>query len=323
MYLDKYLLNLRFYLFLLISFSVLYSQDVKGLGGNIFKESKQNIHSERSDEYQKDSIIPVPNLTGRIVDLTNTLTYYQIQALSEKLEKLEREKGAQIVVLIIPTTGIESIEEYSIKVAEKWKIGREGIDDGVILLIAMNDRKIRLEIGYGLEGAIPDAVAKRIIDDIIVPEFKKENFYGGINKGVDAIINLIKGEELPLLKENPHKKEAELEEWKTWIAWSTIIFSFIVHFFIGHFYAIIVSTILFSIISFIIFAILGFNNYLETFFIILICSILGVSWYFFLFLGILGGGSRSSSSSRGGFSSGGGFSGGGGSFGGGGASGRW
>ncbi|MCB1314503.1 MAG: TPM domain-containing protein, partial [Leptospiraceae bacterium] len=97
----------------------------------------------------------------------------------------------------IPTTGAEAIEQYSIRLAEEWKIGRDGVDDGVILLVAKEDRKLRIEVGYGLEGAIPDAGANRIIDEFIVPEFKRGNFYDGIAAGVDALAILIRGEDLP------------------------------------------------------------------------------------------------------------------------------
>ncbi|GIX43567.1 MAG: hypothetical protein KatS3mg129_3300 [Leptospiraceae bacterium] len=299
----KLLLVISFFFFI---FSV-KSEPPKGVGGNIFQDSKKSV-SFNSEEinFQKDKEVPVPELTGRVVDLTGTLTDYQIRLLSKKLEALEKEKGSQVVVLIVPTTGIETIEEYSIKVAEKWKIGRAGIDDGVILLIAKNDRKLRIEVGYGLEGAIPDAIAKRIIDEIIVPEFKKGNFFVGIDKGTDAIITLIKGEELPL----PEKKQS-IEDFGEWIFWAPLIFSFILHLIIGAFLAVLISIILFNILGIFFY---GFS--LEIFFIIVIASILGVSWYRF---------SGGSSSGSGGWSgsSGGGFSGGGGSFGGGGASGSW
>jgi len=115
--------------------------------------------------------VPVPALTGRVVDLTGTLTADQKTALEAKLAAFEAEKGAQIAVLLVPTTQPEAIEQYSIRVVEAWKLGRKGVDDGVLLLIAKNDRKMRIEVGYGLEGVLPDAVAKRIISEVITPFF--------------------------------------------------------------------------------------------------------------------------------------------------------
>jgi len=100
-------------------------------------------------------------------------------------------------VLIVPTTEPEAIEQYSIRVADAWKIGREKEDDGVIVVIAKNDRKMRIEVGYGLEGAIPDAYAKRIISEQMGPKFKRGDFYGGLNAATDQIAGLIEGEDLP------------------------------------------------------------------------------------------------------------------------------
>ena len=139
----------------------------------------------------------VPELKGRVTDLTGTLNSQQAGSLEASLKTFEEEKGSQVVVLIIPTTDPEPISSYSIRVAEEWKIGRGGVDDGVILLIAMDDRQLRIEVGYGLEGAIPDAYAKRIIENLILPQFRQGRFYDGISDGVGAIMGLIEGEELP------------------------------------------------------------------------------------------------------------------------------
>ena len=142
--------------------------------------------------------VAVPPLSARVTDLTGTLDAGQRAALEARLEAFERAKGSQVVVLILPTTQPETIEQYGIRVAEAWKIGRGGnIDDGVILLVAKDDRKLRLEIGYGLEGAVPDAVSKRIIDEVIVPAFRAGDFYSGISEGVERIIGVIEGEPLP------------------------------------------------------------------------------------------------------------------------------
>lgn len=137
-------------------------------------------------------------LTSSVTDYTHTLDSSQINLLTTKLDNLEKEKGSQVVVLIVPTTEDKTIEEYSLEVAEKNLIGRKGVDDGVLFLIAKNDRKMRIEVGYGLEGAIPDATAKQIISDIVTPYFKQGNFYEGVDSGLNAITKRINGEELPV-----------------------------------------------------------------------------------------------------------------------------
>ena len=139
----------------------------------------------------------VPQLTRHVTDLTGTLTAQQVDALDAKLVALEQRKGAQLVVLMVPTTGDQDIESYSLAVAEANKIGRKGTDDGILLLVAKNDRRDRIEVGYGLEGAVPDAATARIRRDYIESRFKQGDFYGGLDAGVDALIKLIDGESLP------------------------------------------------------------------------------------------------------------------------------
>ena len=141
--------------------------------------------------------VAIPPLSARVTDLTGTLSAPQIQSLDSRLRDFERAKGSQIAVLVVPTTEPESIEQYSIRVADAWKIGRARVDDGVILLVAKADRRLRIEIGYGLEGAIPDAIAKRIESEVIAPHFRVGDFYGGIAAGVDALMKSIAGESLP------------------------------------------------------------------------------------------------------------------------------
>jgi uncharacterized protein len=141
--------------------------------------------------------VAVPPLVGRVVDQTGTLSSDEIASLNRKLRDFEARKGSQIAVLIVPTTLPEEIEQYSIRVAEAWKIGRKKVDDGAILLVAKNDRKLRIEVGYGLEGALTDVTSKRIIDEIITPKFRNGDFAGGISDGVDRIIGVINGEPLP------------------------------------------------------------------------------------------------------------------------------
>src|SRR5258706_12150916 len=140
--------------------------------------------------------VAVPPLKAHVTDLTGTLTGTQQQDLDRRLREFESRKGSQIAVLMLPSTQPETIEEYSIRVAEAWKVGRAKIDDGVILVVAKNDRKLRVEVGRGLEGAIPDAVAKRVVSDVITPHFKTGDFYGGIAAGTGALMKLIEGEGL-------------------------------------------------------------------------------------------------------------------------------
>jgi uncharacterized protein len=141
--------------------------------------------------------VAVPPLSGRVVDQTATLSSDDIASLTQSLKDLETRKGSQIAVLIVPTTAPETIEQYSIRVAEAWKIGRKKVDDGALLVLAKDDHRLRIEVGYGLEGALNDATAKRIIDEIITPKFRSGDFAGGISAGVDAIINVVNGEPLP------------------------------------------------------------------------------------------------------------------------------
>jgi uncharacterized protein len=141
--------------------------------------------------------VAVPPLVGRVVDQTGTLSSGSVDTLNQTIRAFEARKGSQVAVLIVPTTDGEAIEQYSIRVAEAWKIGRKKIDDGVLLVIAKNDRKLRIEVGYGLEGALTDATSKRVIDEIITPRFRSGDFSGGISAGVDRILRIIEGEKLP------------------------------------------------------------------------------------------------------------------------------
>lgn len=146
----------------------------------------------------------IPVLSSPVIDITNTLSSAEQQALAQKLSAFAQEKGSQIALLIVPTTQPEDIAQYSLRVAEAWQIGRDKEDDGVIILLAKNDRKMRIEVGYGLEGAIPDAIAKRIISDVMAPYFRQGNFPAGLNAAVDQLMALISGEALPA----PAKKQA-------------------------------------------------------------------------------------------------------------------
>ena len=147
--------------------------------------------------------VPVPPLEARVTDLTATLSAEQVRSLELRLQQLEAKSPAQMAVLLVPSTQPESIEQYSMRVVEAWKLGHKAgssvdqkeADQGLLLLVAKNDRKVRIEVGYGLEGQIPDAIARRIIDEVITPRFKRADFAGGLMEGVSRIEGLILGGE--------------------------------------------------------------------------------------------------------------------------------
>ena len=142
--------------------------------------------------------VALPALSDRVTDLTATLSAEDRAALTASLATLEKDKGAQVVIVLLPTTQPESIEQFGIRLAEAWKIGRKGVDDGVIVIVAKNDRKMRIEVGYGLEGAIPDAIAKRIVAEQMAPRFRAGDFAGGLRATVATLDKLIRGEALPV-----------------------------------------------------------------------------------------------------------------------------
>jgi uncharacterized protein len=269
--------------------------------------------------------VAVPPLKARVIDLTHTLSTSQAQTLESRLRDFERGKGSQIAVLMLPSTQPETIEEYSIRVAEAWKIGRARVDDGVILVIAKNDRKLRVEVGRGLEGAIPDAVAKRVVSDVITPLFRSGDFYGGIAAGTDALMKLIEGEGLPAPRSG-----VTLSGIHRAIDFQTIFWLFVAlvlthALFKRLFGRVIGAGISGGIVGAIVWVAAG----------VLVFAIVGGLIGFVVALinglGSRGGGWSSGPggwsgggwSGGGGYSGGGGFSGGGGDFGGGGASGSW
>jgi uncharacterized protein len=147
-------------------------------------------------------LVAVPALTGRVVDLADSLSAVQQQDLDKRLSAFEQRKGSQIALLIVRSTHPETIEQYAIRVAEQWKLGRKKVDDGAILLIAKEDRTLRIEVGYGLEGALNDATCKRIIDELIVPRFRDNDFFIGVSVGLDAMMRVVDGEALPALAQS-------------------------------------------------------------------------------------------------------------------------
>lgn len=280
--------------------------------------------------------VAVPPLTGRVVDQTATLSASDSDALTRRLKDLETRKGSQVAVLIVPTTQPETIEQFSIRVAEAWKIGRKKIDDGALLVVAKDDHKLRIEVGYGLEGALPDVTARRIIDEIIVPRFRTGDFAGGISDGVDRIIRVIDGEPLPKpTPEASHHVDPDMAFNLIFSPFGFIGFLAIAGISRGLFGRLLGSGVTAGVVGAIFWLLLGS---------IALSAVFGIVAFFLTMFGDAimaasqqasrsgrggSGGGWSSGSSGGSWSSGsssgdsGGFSGGGGSFGGGGASGSW
>jgi uncharacterized protein len=269
--------------------------------------------------------VAVPPLQARITDLTGTLSASQVQNLDSQLHAFERAKGSQIAVLMLPSTQPETIEEYSIRVADAWKIGRSKIDDGVILVVAKDDRRLRIEVGRGLEGAVPDAVAKRIVSEVITPHFKSGDFYGGIAAGTDALMKLIEGESLPAPQPRPGGGPAIDFQTIIWLFVALVLGDAIFKRIFGRVAGAAVSG---AIVGAIVWFVAG----------VLLFAVLGgvIGFFITLFAGAAsrrggwtsggwpgGGWSGGGGGFGGGGFGGGGFSGGGGGFGGGGASGSW
>ena len=155
---------------------------------------------------------PVPELRAHVTDSTATLSVTERQALEDKLRRWEAERGAQFAVLIVPTTKPETIDEFSQRVTDAWKIGRKGIDDGILLLVAKNDKRLRLQVGKGFEGSLTDVTSKRIIDEVIVPAFRKGDFAGGLNAGVDKVFAVVAGEKLPPPRSSPSPSSSSVTQ---------------------------------------------------------------------------------------------------------------
>lgn len=270
--------------------------------------------------------VAIPPLKSRVTDLTNTLNENQRTALEQTLAEFEARKGSQIAVLIVATTQPETVDQYAVRVQEAWKLGRKGVDDGALLVVAKDDRKLRIEVGYGLEGVIPDAAAKRIIEDDITPRFKQGDFYGGLRAGTDRIMRTIEGEPLP-----PPRAGGQLSsrasQHMDWLLPAVFVLfvgggilraifgRFVGSGLVGAFAAGVVWLVLGSVL---IGAIAGLFLFITGLFGSASMRPRHGSWG-----GGLGGGWSSGGGSWGGSSGGGGFSGGGGSSGGGGASGSW
>jgi len=265
--------------------------------------------------------VAVPLLTARVTDLTGTLSAAEVTSLDQKLADFEARKGSQIAVLMVPTTQPEDIAQYSIRVVEQWKLGRKGVDDGVLLLVAKDDHRLRIEVGYGLEGVLPDAVANRIINEIITPKFKQGDFDGGIDDGVARIIKVIDGEPLPAPKPRNDVSQGSWDDigqaFPVFLV-MTIVIGGILRQVFGRFSGSLLTGGGVAVVAWLFMAIwvLAFFAGIIALFFTLIGDAMFLSGG-----GGFGGGRGGSSWGSG--SGGGGFSGGGGSFGGGGASGSW
>jgi uncharacterized protein len=261
---------------------------------------------------------PIPPFSGYVVDETGALDAAKRGALEQTLAAFAARKGSQIAVLIVPTAAPEAIEQYSLRVAEQWQLGRKGVDDGALLLVAKGDHALRIEVGYGLEGALTDADSKRIISEVIVPLFKHGDFYGGIAAGVERMIKVIEGEPLPPPDHSRFAPEGNLDSLLPFLFIFSFIAGGILRALFGPLGGATITGGLVGIITWLFLSAIG---------LALLAGV--IAFLFTLIFGAPGrGGGWSSPGRYGGWSGGslpgGGFRGGGGGrFGGGGASGRW
>lgn len=253
----------------------------------------------------------IPALTSPVMDEAGLLDRAEASALQQKLLAFSQEKGSQVVVFIVPTTQPEDIFSFSFRAADQWKVGRKGTDDGVLMVIAVQDRKSNLQVGYGLEGAIPDARARQILDDIMRPYFRNNDFAGGINAGVDSIIKLINGENLPAPA--ARQGRVKLNENAVILA---VVAGLIAGFIVRSLFGRLPGALAGSGVTLVIALLLGVALALAIFAAIVAAIFATSSGRGSGYGGGFGGGSF-------GGGGGGGFSGGGGGFGGGGASGSW
>jgi len=281
--------------------------------------------------WAQGGVQPVPALTAHVMDSTGTLEPAQREALEAKLTAFEKSRGAQVVVLLVPTTQPEDIAAYAQRVGDSWKIGRKDVGDGLLLVVAKNDRKVRIETTKALEGAIPDLAARQVIDTAITPRFKQGDFAGGLDAAADQLIALISGENLPAPKHGGSGGSSDGFEWT-----DLAVFLFFAVPIAGRIAAGILGRKFGSLATG---GVVGVLAWIFTSSLIVagLAVLVGTVFALVASLGSLGSGRRSSGGwTSGGFSTGGGgwssgsssdgggfSSGGGGDFGGGGASGDW
>ncbi|AKU11532.1 hypothetical protein AzCIB_1631 [Azoarcus sp. CIB] len=276
-------------------------------------------------------LIPVPQLTARVIDQTGTLSSGERQALEDKLARFESERGSQLVVLIVPTTAPEDIAAFAYRVAADWKIGRRDVGDGLLLVVAKDDRRVRVEVARALEGAVPDLAAFHIIDRAITPAFREGRFAAGIDAGVDALMARIRGENLALPEPESDARDSRgfgsLQDIAVFLMFGVPI--------VGGMLAAVLGRKLGALATGGVFGLLA-KFLLGSLVLGIIVGVLAIVFVFVLGTGgggrggrggpggpIIGGGGGRGGFGGGGFGGGGFGSGGGGSFGGGGASGRW
>ncbi|HEY4972422.1 MAG TPA: YgcG family protein [Steroidobacteraceae bacterium] len=264
---------------------------------------------------------PLPKLEARVTDVTGTLTAAQQAELEQKLADFEARKGAQIAVLLVATTAPEEIEQYSIRVAEAWKLGRKKVDDGALLILAKDDHKLRIENGYGLEGVLTDAASNRIIEETMVPLLRQAQYFAAISAGVDQMMRLIDGEQLPPPDRTWQHRGPHNWNFLPFLFFGVIFGSSILRSMFGRTGGALLSGGAVGLVVFLLTQLLG-----------IAIGAAVISGLLALVLGASGGGWSSGGGGFGGLGGGlgggfggggGGFSGGGGGFGGGGASGSW
>ncbi len=249
--------------------------------------------------------VPVPPLSGHVIDQTHTLTSDQQSKIEQTLAAFEVRKGSQLAVLLVPSTQPETVEQYALRVAEQWKLGRKKVDDGAILVIAKNDRTLRIEVGYGLEGVLNDATCKRIIEEDITPRFRQQDFAGGILAGLQRMMRVIDGEPLPAPAIGASSDPlGDI----TWIIVAGALLGFVLRAVLGRFPGAVMTATIVGAVTWFMLGLLSLALIAGG--ITLLTTWIGLAALL-----------RARFGGRGG--PGGGFKGGGGGFGGGGASGRW
>jgi uncharacterized protein len=272
---------------------------------------------------------PVPKLEKRVTDLAGTLTAPQRDALEAKLADFEKRRGSQVAVLIVPTLGDETIEEFAGRVTDAWALGRKGVDDGVLFAIAMKERRMRIHTGRGVQGTLTDALSKRIISDVVGPRFRNGDFAGGIDAGVDAIMKAVEGEQLALPSPPPSRGKvattSSFGDLAIFALFAVPVLGMVLRSMFGRFFGATLTSGLTGIGAWLLLGSLaiGIGAAVFAFLFTLMSgagvgrSVRGGGWGGYIPTGGWGGGSW------GGGGGGGGFSGGGGGFDGGGASGSW
>ena len=270
---------------------------------------------------------PIPKLEARVTDVTGTLTAGQQAELEQKLADFEARKGAQIAVLLVPTTQPEEIEQYSIRVTDAWKLGRKKVDDGALLILAKDDHKLRIENGYGLEGVLTDAASNRIIEDTMVPLLRQGQYYAAIGAGVDQMMALIDGEQLPPPDRTWQHRGTRNWNFLPFLLFGLVFGSSILRSIFGRAGGAVLSGGVIGVLVFLVTSVLGLaiGAAIVSALLALLFGASGGGWSsgggrFGGPFGGLGGGFGGGFGGGGG---GGGFGGGGGGFGGGGASGSW